>query len=137
MTDATEATPAHASAAITTPAAAPIIVPPAIIVSMPRRGPRRTDTRLPAIRPVATAPKQRPYAVGDTPRIVMSAKDEPVMNANWPLNISAAALLGGARAGVDVGLGHDAPCREQEGGAEGAEHEEDGPPSREHVHPAA
>jgi len=73
--------PAHASAAITTPAAAPIIVPPAIIVSMPRRGPRRTDTRLPAIRPVATAPKQRPYAVGDTPRIVMSAKDEPVMNA--------------------------------------------------------
>ena len=52
-TDATVATPAQASAAITQPAAAPMVVPTRIIASMPKRAPIFTETKLPAIKPLA------------------------------------------------------------------------------------
>jgi len=42
------------------PAPAAMTVPPRIIVSMPSRGPRRTETKLPAMSPPATAPKHTP-----------------------------------------------------------------------------
>ena len=40
-----------------------------------------------AMMPRATAPKQSPKTLGDTPSTPISTNDEPEMNANWPQNM--------------------------------------------------
>ncbi len=42
--------------------------------------------------PRATAPKQSPKTLGDTPSTPISTNDEPEMNANCPPNIRALTI---------------------------------------------
>ena len=56
---------------------------------MPTRDTNRPATKLPVMMPSATRPKQSPYTSGDTESTSIRTKEDPVMKANWPPNMSA------------------------------------------------
>ena len=78
--------PATASAASSTPQAAPIHTPWRISRADPRRRECRADSVVPIMKPVTLSPKASPICCGDMPKCSMNTKGEPEMNANSAAN---------------------------------------------------